>query len=42
MHKLNISNGGKISTEQSITWAAVTGAAKLFIAKNVSYKTWIE
>ena len=42
MHKLNIFNTHKISTEQSIIWAAVTVAAKLFVAVNVSYKTWID
>ena len=28
--------------KQNLIWAAVTGAAKLFIAVNVSYKTWIQ
>ena len=33
---------GKISTKQIIIWwAAVTGAAKLLHAVNLSYKTWI-
>ena len=41
-YKLNIFNTRNISTEQSIIWAAVTGAAKLFISVNVSYKTWIQ
>ena len=39
VYKVNIFNTGKISIEQSITCAAVTGAATLFIAVTVSDET---
>ena len=41
-YEVNFFNTDKISTEQNIVWAGVTGAAKLFIAVNISYQSWIE